>query len=779
LARAGAAWSVKGIDAETLAIARARAGESDLTIGAWIDQAILSYSSPPPPREPGEVPEPARVRTDGSVPGALSATASPQGGLRGQDILDLIDQELGVSRQRLDDALRPMGYALKDLALRLVAAESARKSGTAVPRVRPQLPGPAEADPGPVASPDSPPPPPIQSLAPFISDEEMPVLPPPRGYPRPLVENLHAPISDIEPPPIPSDETVRQSDISAPDPDFALDHPVTREEEHRPIPIPPTGDLTMLDATELPSPPAEAPSAGRHGGARFDASDTLETEPISDVPLGIAAQEPESSDDGGMRFTGVQEACESDPDLAGLEARALSDRKRLRVMRIAAGFVPFLIIAAAGGGYIFADHLGLAPLRDAVRQKTAAHVEQAGRTLTDAYATAAMEIGNLLGENDQPQDNPITADANEPGRPNLPGSAPVEAAAAPPPPASPVPTRELPVPAGTGPISEDPPIGKLGGAASSSTTTLPVPSTVIRPDTRSVADKPKPATKLAALPKAPELKTASIPPSASPEDLSITALRNEARAGDPSAQHELARRLFQGDGVGQNFTEGSEWFREAAIQGVANAQYNLAVLYERGLGVTKDDVRALLWYHSAAEQSHPLAQYNLGIFYLQGRGIPLSYAEAVYWFKAASDQGVAKATYNLAVLTEDGLGVAPSLEKAMALYQQAADAGHHEAADRLALLKGPGGSKTKPAPFEETADTQAEGSTTGTTVADIQAHLRRIGIYDGRIDGIAGPRTRTAIREFQKQHALPITGIPSETLLDFMKNTGAPQPRTG
>jgi TPR repeat protein len=295
----------------------------------------------------------------------------------------------------------------------------------------------------------------------------------------------------------------------------------------------------------------------------------------------------------------------------------------------------------------------------------------------------------------------------------------------------------------------------------------------IRPPQRANSDE---RTVVAGLPAAPSIDRRALAGRADQEVGGILELRRRARAGDASARHELARRLIQGDGVEQNFSEGADWFREAAIQGVANAQYNLGVLYERGLGVTRNDVRALLWYHSAAEQSHPLAQYNLGNFYLQGRGIPLSYAEAARWFKAASDQGVAKATYNLGVLTEDGLGVPPDLAKALGLYEKAAASGHQDSASRLAVLRNPGGKELKPAAFANTADTQARGATIGSTVADIQAILQRQGIYVGRIDGIAGPGTRTAIRAFQQLHALPVTGIPSEFLLDYMKiseGTGA------
>jgi TPR repeat protein len=258
--------------------------------------------------------------------------------------------------------------------------------------------------------------------------------------------------------------------------------------------------------------------------------------------------------------------------------------------------------------------------------------------------------------------------------------------------------------------------------------------------------------------------------------IGIVELRRRARVGDARAQHELAGRLIQGHGVEKNFSEGADWFRKAAIQGVANAQYNLGVLYERGLGVTADDVRALLWYQKAAEQSHPLAQYNLGNFYLQGREIPLSYTEAVRWFKAASDQGIAKATYNLGVLTEDGLGVPLDLAKALRLYEKAAARGHRGSARRLAVLRDLGAKELKPATFANTADTQAKNVMTVSTVADIQLILQRQGIYVGRVDGAVGPGTGTAIRVYQQLHALPITGIPSEFLLNYMKtskSTGA------
>lgn len=49
-------------------------------------------------------------------------------------------------------------------------------------------------------------------------------------------------------------------------------------------------------------------------------------------------------------------------------------------------------------------------------------------------------------------------------------------------------------------------------------------------------------------------------------------------------------------------------------------------------------------------------------------------------------------------------------------------------------------------------------------LAEIQSVLQRLGLYDGAIDGLYGPRTRTAIEAFENGHGLAITGQPSPLL---------------
>ena len=807
MARSGAAWSVKGIDAETRAVARTRASDAALTIGAWIDQAILAHAGAPPrPNSDQQAPSAnTNVAQNLPDPDPESARTRSSSALGGQDLLDIISQELEASRDRVDRSLRPVGFALKDLALRLVASEALQRGdrgeggarAASLPRITDSPDPETRVEPTTIGIPS----PPLGSLAPPIDPTQIATPPDGRGAPRPPVGDLSARITGVEPAP---SLVGPSSDTSEPVP-ATFSTPIPRE--GRPLPLPPTGALVTVDPGQMPVPPTpnwtDPPPSPTVPDQQAQPTEIKDFEPAAD------ASPPTTQDAQDVRFTGVQEGFESDPDLAVVEARADSGRKTIRALKIAAALAPFLIIGSLAAGYFLAEPLGMAPLRDEVSKRVFQHADATRRTLADAYHATIGQFDRLTANQEptsveaarkvpEPRQRTASAATDDRQAPAAPASRPdKERRTTKPiavrPSASTAPTSPRPgSTASPGMAPDDPPVANLGGVRKPATdkpvvvarpapepprlAAAPPARPVLPKITRPAVEKPKAPTKLAALPQAPPIEENTIPSSKLNGAALIAALRDGARAGDPRAQHELGRRLIQGDGVEQDFASGSEWFREAAIQGVSNAQYNLAVLYERGLGVTKDDVRALLWYHSAAEQSHPLAQYNLGIFYLQGRGIPLSYAEAVRWFRAASNQGVARATYNLAVLTEDGLGVPPNKKKAMTLYEKAASLGHHEAASRLALLVDPNSGDTKPATFEETAGTQAEGASTGTTVADIQAFLRRGGIYNGRIDGIAGPKTRTAIREYQRRKALPITGIPSEILLDFMKTTRGSNP---
>jgi murein L,D-transpeptidase YcbB/YkuD len=62
-------------------------------------------------------------------------------------------------------------------------------------------------------------------------------------------------------------------------------------------------------------------------------------------------------------------------------------------------------------------------------------------------------------------------------------------------------------------------------------------------------------------------------------------------------------------------------------------------------------------------------------------------------------------------------------------------------------------------------------------VRDIQSALREMAMYEGSVDGIAGPRTLAAIREFQQRAGLEPNGKVGEPLLDAIRTASIPVPK--
>jgi peptidoglycan hydrolase-like protein with peptidoglycan-binding domain len=55
-----------------------------------------------------------------------------------------------------------------------------------------------------------------------------------------------------------------------------------------------------------------------------------------------------------------------------------------------------------------------------------------------------------------------------------------------------------------------------------------------------------------------------------------------------------------------------------------------------------------------------------------------------------------------------------------------------------------------------------------------QTELKSMGLYDGEVDGIWGPRTRAAVGKFQQQHNLPQTyALDSRTRQQLQSQTGS------
>ncbi len=118
MARLIAPWSVKGIDDETRELARRKAKNSGVNIGAWINRAILDHGS----QEHYGATDLPNVAGD-NIPEKPNTQQHPN-----ETSNDIISQRLQQLNNNLDGDLRPIMFALNNLALRLAAAEVLQKN---------------------------------------------------------------------------------------------------------------------------------------------------------------------------------------------------------------------------------------------------------------------------------------------------------------------------------------------------------------------------------------------------------------------------------------------------------------------------------------------------------------------------------------------------------------------------------------------------------------------------------------------------------------------------
>jgi peptidoglycan hydrolase-like protein with peptidoglycan-binding domain len=71
--------------------------------------------------------------------------------------------------------------------------------------------------------------------------------------------------------------------------------------------------------------------------------------------------------------------------------------------------------------------------------------------------------------------------------------------------------------------------------------------------------------------------------------------------------------------------------------------------------------------------------------------------------------------------------------------------------------------RTRPAPMIARPEAMARSRAEITT--DIQRELSRRGLYDGPVDGVTGPKTDAAIRDFETSAKLKVSGEPTEEVL--------------
>ena len=206
-----------------------------------------------------------------------------------------------------------------------------------------------------------------------------------------------------------------------------------------------------------------------------------------------------------------------------------------------------------------------------------------------------------------------------------------------------------------------------------------------------------------------------------------------------------------------------------AERGDARAQFNLGVTFFNGQGVPHNPFKAVEWYRAAADQGYGPAQANLSFMYETGQGLLQNYIEAYKWSSLAASHGVeaSKALDSLAAkMTPEQISEA---NRAVAAWQP-----------RLSVTApapsvAGGGDAGRQAGVPAAAPDQSREQ-----IREVQHALNTLGFAVGPADGVAGRRTRAAIREFQGQNNLPVTGVINEETIAQLaagKSNSEPAPR--
>jgi hypothetical protein len=119
-----------------------------------------------------------------------------------------------------------------------------------------------------------------------------------------------------------------------------------------------------------------------------------------------------------------------------------------------------------------------------------------------------------------------------------------------------------------------------------------------------------------------------------------------AMAGDGEAQRLVGLLYEYGQGVPQDISRATDWYRKAAKNGDADGQPFLGIMYAKGQGVAQSDEQAVLWFQNAAAQDSAKAYSLLGDMYSWGRGVQKddqkatdSYRKAVELNSKAAEHG--------------------------------------------------------------------------------------------------------------------------------------------
>ena len=225
-------------------------------------------------------------------------------------------------------------------------------------------------------------------------------------------------------------------------------------------------------------------------------------------------------------------------------------------------------------------------------------------------------------------------------------------------------------------------------------------------------------------------------------DQAATALTPAAANPANEADFRAAAKAIEAGEPG-----GLARLKALAEAGHAQSQFYLGQLYESGrTGAAIDLVEARRWTARAAEAGEPSAMHNLGLYFFRGEGAPQDLARAAQWFRKAASLGVAASQYNLGMMHQSGSGTPRDLDEARRWFTQAAAQGDAAAAAALKALDSAQAGTPK---------TLSAGATL--SAAEAGRLLERLGYYDPA-EGGGRAAFVMAVSNYQRDQGLLATG---------------------
>jgi len=258
----------------------------------------------------------------------------------------------------------------------------------------------------------------------------------------------------------------------------------------------------------------------------------------------------------------------------------------------------------------------------------------------------------------------------------------------------------------------------------------------------------------------------------------VKHLREAAELGHAQAAYELGLAYIEGSGVPEDLELSAKWINRAADLGDPGAEFLVGSSFYAGIGVEQDVPRGLSFLERAAVQGHPKAQFLLGQAYVDGIGVQENAQWAARWYGKAARGGHPRAQYALGVMFASGLGVPKSPLRAYQWFGSAAANGYEKAAelrDAISSRLSPAALATADAKVARFSAKESIGYSDAPTVMYVQTRLRALGYDAGPVDGIAGPKTRTAIEAFQVSERLTVDGELSRSLVEDLFERDTPR----